>query len=51
MPFHVGMPMDAQFIIELLDFRSWLQADMQPPEYEVCLYEAFAVKVVLVCVA
>jgi hypothetical protein len=30
---------------------SWLKADIQSAEIEVCLYEAFAVKVVLVCVA
>ena len=29
----------------------WLQADIQSPEIDVCLYEALAVKVVLVCVA
>ena len=33
------------------EVRSWLQADIQPPEIEVCLYEAFAVKVVLISVA
>ncbi len=29
----------------------WLQADIQPPEIDFRLYEALAVKVVLVCVA
>ena len=37
----VGVPND----------RSWLQADIQSPEIEVRLYEALAVKVVLVSVA
>ncbi len=31
--------------------RSWLKADIQSLEIEVCLYEAFAVKVVLISVA
>ena len=31
--------------------RCWLQADMGRPEIDVCLYEALAVKVVLICVA
>ncbi len=34
-----------------LDVRSWLQADIQSPKIDFCLYEALAVKVVLVCVA
>ncbi len=38
-------------IADLSNVGSWLQADLQPPEIEVCLYEALAVKVVLVCVA
>ncbi len=33
------------------DIRCFLQTDMQPPEIDVCLYEALAVKVVLVGVA
>ncbi len=31
--------------------RLWLQADILSPEIDFCLYEALAVKVVLVCVA
>jgi hypothetical protein len=35
----------------ITNFRLWLQAEVQSPEIEVRLYEALAVKVVLVCVA
>ncbi len=38
-------------MISRANFRCCLQADIQPPEIEVCLYEAFAVKVVLISVA
>ncbi len=31
--------------------RSWLKADLQPPEIDFRLYEALVVKVVVVCVA
>jgi hypothetical protein len=34
-----------------LDVRCWLQADIQSPKIDFRLYEALAVKVVLVCVA
>ncbi len=33
------------------DFRLWLQGDIQPPEIDVCLYEALTVKAVLFFVA
>jgi hypothetical protein len=34
-----------------MNVRVWLKTDLQQPEIEVRLYEALAVKVVLVCVA
>ncbi len=38
-------------MISRANFRCWLQADIQSPKIDFRLYEALAVKVVLVCVA
>ncbi len=48
---NVRMSLNPEVVGSIAIVRFWLQGDIQPPEIDVCLYEALAVKVVLVGVA